>query len=64
MGAFEVLEGCYLKEPDRYVAMVRAKRSRKTLLVGSGIEPVEVEFPKAAASLRFALALARHVMNN
>lgn len=60
---FEVLEGYQFRELDKIIALVRAKRSGKTLLVGVEFEPIDVGWPEASAGFRMGLAIARHVMD-
>jgi hypothetical protein len=55
--SFRILEGLYLRKTIRYYALVELTESHKTILVGSGIRPLEIEFPLASSWRRLAYAV-------
>jgi len=55
--SFRILEGLYLRKTIRYYALVELTESHKTYLVGSGIRPVETEFPLASSWRRLSYAV-------
>ncbi len=52
--SFKILECIYLRKSMRYFALVEMSDSKKTILIGSGIPPVEVAFPMASSWRRLA----------
>jgi hypothetical protein len=52
--SFKILECLFLRKSMRYYAIVEMNDSKKTYLIGSGIHPVEVQFPMASGWRRLA----------
>jgi hypothetical protein len=52
--SFKIHECLYLRKTMRYYALVEMSDSKKVHLIGSGITPVEVEFPMASSWRRLA----------
>jgi hypothetical protein len=55
--SFHILEGLYLRKTIRYYALVELSESHKTVLIGTGITPVEINFPLASSWRRLAYAV-------
>ncbi len=57
----EVVRGYWLEATGGYLGLVRQPREREALVVGTGLPPLHVSFPKATPERRMALALGRHL---
>lgn len=55
--SFRILEGLFLRKTIRYYALVELTESHKTVLVGTGINPLEIGFPSASSWRRLAYAV-------
>jgi hypothetical protein len=51
---FKILECLFLRKSIRYYALVEMNNSKKSYLIGTGINPVEVLFPMASGWRRLA----------
>jgi hypothetical protein len=56
---FKILECLYLRKPKRYFALVEMSDSKKVFLIGNGIAPMEMAFPKASSWRRLAIGVGR-----
>jgi hypothetical protein len=52
--SFKILECIYLRKTMRYYSLVEMSDTKKVVLIGSGISPVEVEFPMASSWRRLS----------
>ncbi len=55
--SFRILEGLYLRKTIRYYALVELTESHRTMMVGTGIIPLEVGFPAASSWRRLSYAV-------
>jgi hypothetical protein len=51
---FKILECLFLRKITRYFALIEMVDTKETFLVGSGIPPVKVQYPKASSWRRLA----------
>jgi hypothetical protein len=54
---FRILEGLYLRKTLRFYALIELVESHKSVLVGTGIAPLEIGFPKASSWRRLSYAI-------
>jgi len=52
--SFRILEGLYLRKTIRYYALVELTETHKTMMIGTGIAPMEIGFPSASSWRRLA----------
>ena len=57
--SFKILECLYLRKSKRYFSLVEMTDSKKSYLVGSDVEPVEIPFPMASSWRRLALGVGQ-----
>lgn len=57
--SFKILECIYLRKEMRYYALVEMTDSKTAYLIGSGIAPLELQFPMASGWRRLALGVGR-----
>jgi hypothetical protein len=55
--SFRILEGLYLRKTIRYYALVELTETQKTMVIGTGIAPLEIEFPAASSWRRLAYGI-------
>jgi len=61
--SFKILECIYLRKELRYYALVEMSDSKIVYLIGSGIEPVKVQFSMASSWRRLALGVGECLHN-
>ena len=57
--SFKILECLYLRKSKSYFSLVEMTDSKKVFLVGSGIQPLEIQFPMASSWRRLAIGVGQ-----